>query len=184
MRRPSAVLLVAMVVLTAGCGSEPVPPIASAAGPAVVVVVVTPPSGPGEPVRPGQRHRLDRDAQRLLDRLSELPELPDGAGCDADTGNTLELTVRRPGAQQAQVRAEAFGCEVVTGWGEDRTGGKDVERLVLELLEGQQVASPARLVRRPPTPAGGTSRDSGRDARVVRDEAAPVVGEHGGEASF
>lgn len=142
MRRTSVVLVAAVMALLAGCGDEPVPAVADAAGPAVVDVVVTPHSGPGEPVRPAQRHRLARDAQRLLDRLSELRELPDSEGCNADAGNTLDLTVRRPGEQQAQVRAEAFGCEVVTGWGEDRTGGKQVQDLLLELLERQRVASP------------------------------------------
>ena len=142
MRRPCAVLMVAVTVLLAGCSNEQVPAIASAAGPAEVDVVVTPYSGPGEPVRPVQRHRLARDAQRLLDRLSELRSLPDREGCNADAGNTLDLTVRRPGEQQARVRAQAFGCEAVTGWGEDRAGGKEVERLAFELLERQRVASP------------------------------------------
>ena len=140
-RRPSAVLL-AVGMLIAGCGSEQVPAIAGAAGPVVVDIVVTPHSGPGEPARPGQRYRLARDAQRLLDSLSELGELPDSESCNADAGDTLDLTVRRPGEQEARVRAEAFGCEVVTGWGEDRAGGKQVQRLVLELLERQRVASP------------------------------------------
>ena len=142
MRRRCAVLMVAVSALAVGCSNEPVPAIASAAGSAVVDVVVTPHSGPGEPVRPAQRHRLARDAQLLLDRLSELRELPDSEGCNADAGNTLDLTVRRPGEQQVRVRAEAFGCEAVTGWGEDRAGGKEVRTLVFELLERQRVASP------------------------------------------
>lgn len=143
MRRPCGLLVVAVAVLVSGCGSEPVPSIAVAAGPAVVDVVVTPPfAGPGEAVPPVQRHRLQRDAQRLLDGLSELGELPDTEGCNGDAGNTLDLTVRRPGEQAVRVRAQAFGCEVVTGWGEDRTGGKDVQSLVFELLERQRVADP------------------------------------------
>lgn len=141
MRRPGAALLLTFAVLLAGCGGEPVPAVAGAAGKAVVDVVVTPPSGPGEPARPEQRHRLARDAERLLEQLSGLPELPDSESCNADAGNTLDLTVRRPGERQA-VRAQAFGCEAVTGWGEDRTGGKEVQRLVLELLERQRLVSP------------------------------------------
>ena len=153
MRRLSAVLLSVMVVLLAGCGSAPVPTIASAAGPAVVQIVVTPYSGPGEPSPQAQRFRLERDAQRLLDLLSELPEFPDNDYCNDDAGNTLDLVVQRPGGQQAQVRAQAFGCEVVTGWGEDRTGGKEVQDLVFELLERQRVASPVAEPAPGPCPA-------------------------------
>ena len=153
MRRLNAVLLSVMVGLLAGCGDEPVPTIASAAGPAVVDIAVTPHSGPGEASPPAQRLRLERDAQRLLDLLSDLPASPDDDSCNDDAGNTLDLVVRRPGEQQVQVRAQAFGCEVVTGWGEDRTGGKEVQDLVFELLERQRVASPVAEPAPGPCPA-------------------------------
>lgn len=142
MRRTTAVLPVCVLVLLTGCGDEPIPKVASATGPAVVDIVVTPYRGPGEPVPSSKHLRLEHDAQRLLDRLSGLQALPDSEGCNDDAGNTLDLTIRRPGERPAQVRAQAYGCEVVTGWGDDRTGGKEVEDLVVELLERQRVATP------------------------------------------
>lgn len=94
-----------------------------------------------ESAPPPVAYRLVRDAARVVDEMAGQWSNDASRGCYDDGGPTVELVVYQ-GAQSVPVTVEPFGCELIAGWGEDRTGAKAVFALLLELLERQRIATP------------------------------------------
>lgn len=141
MRTRIALLGVPLLLVCAGCASEPSDP-----NPVVATSTLTEPTSielTVDLVAGGSdSYVLERDADRVVELLDDLPgrRAGDPPGCPDDAGPTVELVIHGDHADRTVV-AETFGCQTVTGWGEDRTNGRELFQLIFELLERQRVAS-------------------------------------------
>lgn len=128
---------VAACLLLAACAPSPPQGGPSPDSETVTISVAIPAAGEST-----QEYELVQDADRLVAELDGLAGYDDSQDCPNDAGPIVDLVVRG-GEQPVEVTLELFGCELVAGWGDERTGAEEVHRLLVELLERQRIATPA-----------------------------------------
>jgi len=143
--RRRALLGVALLLGSAACTSDspepsdPQPVVAAATGTAPLTIDLT----VNEVSGGRDEYVLEDGADHVVELLNDLPgsEAGDPPACPDDLGPTVELVVHSALTSRTVV-AETSGCQTVSGWGEDRENGRELFKLIFELLERQRIASP------------------------------------------